>query len=377
VCVECCHLLPLLSQCQLCGLPLCEECAKGERRWHHKECSLLTSSGTKLSLRDPEEACKLLGAVTILRMLLTQGWRDLESHAQRREDTPIWLFNEAFTVPIIKSFDKEGKFSVKDIHEAAGVLDTNAFEVKNEGVYVGRALYSQAALINNDCSPNCAKDIKKDTHEIVIKTVCEVASGDPLTICYTGVLQPTAVRQAVFSQTKHFTCACMRCRDTAELGCHMRSLPCPSCSKPLAGLEGSGGACDSCQEDIPWSRYLQLEEMLTPLVKRLGESTECPVWQGCLAKLRRLLTSNHYIHVQAKQKFISHAQGCSDCSGSEEVSRFQSELKQLKDQLMPMKGSTYGSTETKYTFSDSHEKSLEQIFSKSKITETSVQTIVV
>ena len=92
----------------------------------------------------------------------SQGKAELfESHQTKREATPIWLFVETSVVPHLR-----GMFSEADIHLAAGVLDTNTFELKTveQGTGVtmmARALYESASLLNNSCVPTCRRDFSE------------------------------------------------------------------------------------------------------------------------------------------------------------------------------------------------------------------------
>ena len=94
---------------------------------------------------------------------------------------------------------------------ACGILDTNCFEIKwDQGI--ARGLFSQAALINHDCAPNCRQyfDAQRNIH---IMTSCEVSSQEELSLSYVSSLLSTSMRQAILLQSKHFQCVCQRCQD--------------------------------------------------------------------------------------------------------------------------------------------------------------------
>ena len=60
---------------------------------------------------------------------------EFESHENAREGTPIWMYVEGTIVPILSklmplSAEHSPMFSSDQIHQAAGVLDTNTFELK-------------------------------------------------------------------------------------------------------------------------------------------------------------------------------------------------------------------------------------------------------
>ena len=95
--------------------------------------------------------------VTVLRLLMQGTWDQFETHAEQRTDSPIWIYNQKFVVPLLSQLraggpDGELLFPQDRIHEAAGALDTNTFEVKTvdeagQVTSLGRALYIQARLL--------------------------------------------------------------------------------------------------------------------------------------------------------------------------------------------------------------------------------------
>jgi hypothetical protein len=55
-------------------------------------------------------------------------------------------------------------FTEEEVHQAAGVLDTNSFEwraLDPEGrvARLARMIYPRAALLNNSCAPSCTRAI--------------------------------------------------------------------------------------------------------------------------------------------------------------------------------------------------------------------------
>ena len=196
-------------------------------------------------------------------------------------------------------------FSSEEIHRAAGVLDTNTFELKTvEGETVtrlGRALYEAASLLNNSCLPSCRREFSGS--EISVVTSRGVKAGEELTICYSGLLQPTFLRQTVFSQTKHFTCRCVRCQDPAELGSHLSGAVCPECGQlvspalPSHCSEISDSAC-KCRLGLTTEDIFALFERCQSLVSRLDTGADCMVWFSLNKKLSNLLSLHNYIFVQ-------------------------------------------------------------------------------
>jgi len=344
VCVQCCGVLPEMKGCDTCGLPLCFNCSdKGEdlssNSGHKSECLLFSQNQIKFSFQSPDDAAKVYSLLTVLKLLMKGTLDQFESHFAQRADSPIWIYNEKFVVPLLSQLRDGGPdgqllFTREIIHEAAGALDTNTFEVKtvdNTGsvTSIGRALYQQSALFNNNCSPSCSRSFSGQ--EVSFFTIRPVSAGEELTICYTGLLQPTNIRQLVFSQTKHFFCGCDRCRDPTEKGTFLSSLACSSCGE---NLSGSPPTCLGCGESISVDREEQVLEMCQNLVKRL-DGQECMVWLNSLKKLRKFLSVHHYVLVQLKLKFMAHAAKCPDCCNSEVFTSCRDQIQWLFSTLQP------------------------------------------
>ena len=166
-----------------CGLLVCQHCSSPSL--HTAECSLLQQVSF-LGLQDHESVHSL---VSVARLLLSEGWDQLEGNTGIRVGTQAWEVIENFVVPVlmrIKGKDGSSTFTKvfwschidyfnscirEHIHHAAGVLDTNCFEHKrhlhNGGAPATmRCLYSQASRLNNSCVPNCTKEFSGYSIEI-------------------------------------------------------------------------------------------------------------------------------------------------------------------------------------------------------------------
>ena len=74
--------------------------------------------------------------------------------------------------------------------------------------------------------------------------------------------------------------------------------------------------------------------MCQNLVKKL-DGQECIVWLSSLKKLRKFLSVHHFILVQLKLKFLTHAAKCDDCSASTDCSSCRDQLQWLFSTLQP------------------------------------------
>lgn len=300
-------------------MTLCKDCER-DPLFHKAECDIFVANNKKFSSSSVQDAVKTYSLVTVLRLLLSGKVNELESHLQRREGTPIWLYVETSVVPILSRLvdtNNEPLYTPELIHKAAGVLDTNTFELRTENSVtgelemLGRALYSSASLLNNSCRPSVRKTFNGE--EIRLVTSRDVSAGEGLSICYTGLLLPTHIRQAVFSQTKHFTCGCERCLDPSELGTHLGSVLCSECGvtmdpgKLLLDMEteeDSSVACPECGEKMTREDVIDLFERCETLVRRLNEDTDSMVWRSLSKKFANILPTNNFIFVQVKKDSI-------------------------------------------------------------------------
>jgi len=187
--------------------------------WHQAECSLLKANGWKPIPGNATTAKKYLQMLSVLRLLLHRGWRQLESHVDDRRKSGAGAKVEHSVLPIVGSLrGREGNilFEEQEIQHAAGVLDVNAFEWKvlNEGGQVsklGRLIFTRASLFNSSCVPSCVRSINKDG-VLEVRAARTILAGEELTICYADPLLPAKIRQEIFRH-KHFTCKCPRCEE--------------------------------------------------------------------------------------------------------------------------------------------------------------------
>ena len=94
-----------------CGLSICDECSTKEMKEnndvtlrgltpHGVECRFLASHGVMLNRQRSKTEAKLLQPlVTVLRLLLTDGWSELEGHVIQRQGTKSWNFTEKNIIP--------------------------------------------------------------------------------------------------------------------------------------------------------------------------------------------------------------------------------------------------------------------------------------
>ena len=98
---------------------------------HKQECDLFVSNKIKFDCDNEKEAIKSYSIVTVLRALLSGRVDEFESHSSTRDGTPIWMYVETVVVPVLTRVTHgDTSYTADMIHRAAGVLDTNTFELK-------------------------------------------------------------------------------------------------------------------------------------------------------------------------------------------------------------------------------------------------------
>ena len=88
-----------------CGFPVCSVCqfCDGQLAQHGPECGLLTRNGVKMNLVTMCQAKISLSVVSVLRLLLMDGWKHLESHAEKEKNTKQGKFRQKHIIPLIKN----------------------------------------------------------------------------------------------------------------------------------------------------------------------------------------------------------------------------------------------------------------------------------
>eukprot|EP01116_Phalansterium_solitarium_P015949 TRINITY_DN3594_c0_g1_i2.p1 TRINITY_DN3594_c0_g1~~TRINITY_DN3594_c0_g1_i2.p1 ORF type:complete len:425 (+),score=96.00 TRINITY_DN3594_c0_g1_i2:59-1333(+) len=86
----------------------------------------------------------------------------------------------------------------------------NSFLIMTDSMTrIGMGFYLKAALLNHSCCPNCWT--KFDGSTVRIRTLCDIAPGDELTISYIELNQSRAERQKDLGGNYFFDCDCDRC----------------------------------------------------------------------------------------------------------------------------------------------------------------------
>ncbi|XP_034237578.1 SET domain-containing protein SmydA-8-like, partial [Thrips palmi] len=176
-----------------------------------------------------------------------------------------------------------------------------------------RGLYPLGALLNHECTPNTRHAYDARGH-MVIRVARPVAAGQELTVTYSALLWGSPARRQHLLRTKHFLCACSRCKDPAEGGTFLAALPCPSrgCGGPVlptAPLSLTGPwRCAGCALDVPAERATLLQSVLGGLLQTLYLNPAVPPQPGAILRFlqdnRHLLPATNHITVELKSDVV-------------------------------------------------------------------------
>uniref|UniRef100_A0A1B6KW78 MYND-type domain-containing protein n=1 Tax=Graphocephala atropunctata TaxID=36148 RepID=A0A1B6KW78_9HEMI len=236
VCLGC---LQAISQhnsepCEKCGWPLCRKASCRHSKQHLPECQW-TVEKKKIPVKishfispHPSYEC-----ITALRMCYARDnnptlWaklKSLQSHTEDRKDTQKYKEDTRSIAQFLRRFYKiEDEFTDTEIMDIWGVVQVNGHEVPvSHPPHV--AIYDLCSMVEHSCHPNCCKSFT-NSGGIVLRAVDRIPAGGHLSICYTDSLWGTGNRQYHLSDTKFFSCKCVRCVDPTELGTYFSALIC-------------------------------------------------------------------------------------------------------------------------------------------------------
>lgn len=311
-----CHKLTtsFCGQCRL--MPLCGECVDHDGR----DCKRLAD--VQLKDEHVEQLQAQTEVYSALKYLLlrehpeTQALYEkmlqMDSQVALRRDTEIWhSYREQVIIPLSSSGLLLQLHNGEEVNEELlqrllGIADINAFEIRApESGGAMRGLYMRAGLFAHSCMPNLVTAIDKE-RRIKVYANSSIAAGEILYNCYTNLLLGTDERRHILKTGKCFDCQCARCLDPTELGTHISSFVCGSCT---------GGYIVRQPKTGVWQCLLNAEHSLkSEFVANVLERAKEEVFHArddiyrqelLLAKLSRLLHGNHYIMLDLKQNIAS------------------------------------------------------------------------
>ncbi|CAK1555582.1 unnamed protein product [Leptosia nina] len=249
-------------RCTSCNWPMCgKKCEMSNV--HKEECKLMSSNNYKCTItyKNPEKAEAAYCVIAPLRTLLLslsnpeqfKSIMNLESHLKERINTQLYRVLKTnlvtFIVQVLKlPFDEE------TILKVASIYDTNSFDVRSpDGLCRFRAIYTTAAMMNHNCTPNTRHIFLGDDYTLALIATVPIAKGEMLTATYTQALWGTLDRRKHLNSVKCFYCNCERCADATEFGTYIGSIYCSICAETKTEDKPMMLSTDPLNETAPWS----------------------------------------------------------------------------------------------------------------------------
>jgi len=222
--------------CIRCNWPVCSEKCQ-DSPMHDSECRATKAAGSRIKVEHFDQINMMYACITILRAMALQDgprkiWEDytkFDSHLQERIKTPVYnKVNKEKVVFFIHHYLNIQRYSDLEILEACGKLDTNCFEIKQNGLNL-RAMYRTACIMSHDCRPNTRHTFDPD-NAINIYSTQTIKKGDIINATYTNSLWSTNDRREHLQMSKCFWCTCPRCTDPTEHNSYLSAIRCSRCA---------------------------------------------------------------------------------------------------------------------------------------------------
>ena len=159
ICLACMSAIDTSFLCSGCGYPMCdEECAADPV--HSLECQVLAQAPPPVFDDNKNTAYH---PILPLRLLLQRSndetkarlTEQLMDHKQERKGNDYWEFSQKHIVQFLQEDCKLSHCSYEEIMFAIGVLEVNAYEIKDMITCAYRGLFPLASIVNHKCIPNC------------------------------------------------------------------------------------------------------------------------------------------------------------------------------------------------------------------------------
>jgi len=306
VCLGCFSPVDGSYSCSQCGWPMCSsDCEM--MSLHKPECQLSQSRSSPVQVKKFLQMNEMYECITPLRCLWLrdnepQKWKDLmqmESHYEERKNTDIFEINQTNVAEFVQKYLFVKDFNDEEVHKICGIIDVNGFEIPGPNI-VG--LYGKACLLEHSCIPNTARAYDQQLN-IIVRAAVPIKKGEHLTTTYSDPMWGTTNRQYHLRTTKYFKCICSRCQDPTELGTHLSSILCKSCSGNMilspSPLNPEAYVCQDCGISTSME---EADFMLKQIGERLVVLKDAPlsVSEAFLRDTSKQLSENHYYRTDVK-----------------------------------------------------------------------------
>ncbi|CAG0881754.1 unnamed protein product [Darwinula stevensoni] len=254
VCLGCYKRVDGSYLCSRCRWPLCdEECEKSAGAHRDAECKVFAESGQDFHMKNYESSNPMYECILPLRCLLLEesdpdGFQrllTLESHQELRKGTEIYRAEQVNVVKYIRDYLKQGdRWSEDVIHRVCGVIQINAFEVRNTTFTNYCGIYPLSCIMEHSCLSNTSHSCTPEG-EMVVRSTVPILAGEHVSTTYAYTLQGTQLRRLCLKAGKLFDCKCPRCADPTEFSTCFSAFRCPKCSSDVL-------SSDPLDEDAVW-----------------------------------------------------------------------------------------------------------------------------
>ncbi|GBP31165.1 SET domain-containing protein SmydA-8, isoform B [Eumeta japonica] len=301
-CAMCFTISDACFRCDVCGLNLCSESCRSYDT-HVRECKFLQANWIpKLELNT---ARKLLPfAVIYLRSLRLSEENIsllsmLQKSKQRDDSVELKKLIEAYEIP------NEQIDYMKYVYS---ILKVNSFRVSGNDIgnkVQLRGLYPASSFLNHSCVPN-TRNVFAGDYTMAVYAAVDIAPGEEILTCYTGLLLGTPSRRHHLFVTKGFWCTCRRCGDTTENGTRLSAINCLDkyCAGvllPVSPLDHtSHWSCDKCETKVQSSRIDMVFGVVGSLLNSLNLDGQLKLDSQILERLVDLVPFCSHVFVDLK-----------------------------------------------------------------------------
>jgi len=159
----------------------------------------------------------------------------MDHHQERQSEGTYFMTAMKMTVTafLTKTFGPD-IFSEAEVERNIGILRTNGMKLDQGGLRdnPGVVLYPVYCLINHACYNN-TNYVKHADHSLSLRAQVAIKAGEEITTRYVSATLGNCRRRRDLSRYWYFSCQCVRCSDSTELGTHLSSTRCKVCRDGL------------------------------------------------------------------------------------------------------------------------------------------------
>ncbi|CAH0404975.1 unnamed protein product [Chilo suppressalis] len=286
------------TPCNTCSLLLCSQCTMNEN--HTKECDFIFGNWKLKPNCDKQPADLTRSLIYIRSLLLDEEEKHLLSIFQKN--------NDKFPVEELEALCNNYVITeeqVRFMKSVDSIFKSNAFRVahdKNSKKVPLRGLYLISGLMNHSCLPN-TRNVFCKNHNMAVYATRDIAEGEEILTCYTGLLWCTPARRCQLQKTKHFWCKCERCCDRTEKGTKLAAFKClnKACIGvilPINPLDPiSDWQCERCESSVATAKISALQSVLGSLLSTLDLENQFHLESLVVEKLPHVIPYTNHIFI--------------------------------------------------------------------------------